>query len=108
MTVTVTTRPLFINQSGVYGTWDLRAPFEGAPGGEGVAGYEDYRVRQRAAGAALFVDVGGASSGEMRAWVRGDTREGQGLYYGHLAESFVGDAAARVEALTMEITPDRP
>jgi hypothetical protein len=36
----------------------------------GVAGYEDYRVMQRQAGANMSVDVGKTSPGLMQAWVR--------------------------------------
>jgi hypothetical protein len=78
---TITTRPQYLNaNTGIYTAWDLRSPFEGPPSGEGVTGYQDFRVVQRQAGANMSVDVGVTGAGLMRAWVRGDTREGQGLY----------------------------
>jgi hypothetical protein len=76
---TVTTRPQFLNaNTNVYTAWDLRHDGE-VPPGEGVAGYEDFRVIQRIAGANMSVDIGNGSI-LQRAWVRGDTRGGQGLY----------------------------
>ena len=77
---TVTTRPQFLNaNSGVYTAWDLRRAFEEELG-EGVFGYEDFRVLPRQAGANMSVDIGKTTPGLMQAWVRGDTRGGQGLY----------------------------
>ena len=81
MTVTVSTRPQYLNaNTNVYTAWDLRRMFDASPGGEGVAGYEDFRVMQRQAGANMSVDVGKTAVGLMQAWVRGDARGGQGLY----------------------------
>lgn len=81
MTVTVSTRPQYLNaNTNVYTAWDIRRMFDASPGGEGVAGYEDFRVMQRQAGANMSVDVGKTAVGLMQAWVRGDARGGQGLY----------------------------
>lgn len=78
---TVTTRPQYLNaNSGVYTAWDLRTASEHGPAGAGVAGYQDFRVIQRQAGANMSVDIGITGVGLMRAWVRGSTRGGQGLY----------------------------
>jgi len=61
--------------------WGLRHDYGLSPG-EGAAGYEDFRVLQRQAGANMSVDVGATAAGLMVAWVRGSTRTGQGLYRG--------------------------
>lgn len=62
-----------------WSAWGLRdnAP---RPAGEGVQNYQAWRVMSRQAGANMSVDVGVTGVGLMEAWVRGDTRGGQGLY----------------------------
>lgn len=81
MSTNITTRPQFLNaNTNVYTAWDLRGHYGGDPPGPGVAGFNDYRVIQRQAGANMSVDVGATGVGLMQAWVRGSTREGQGLY----------------------------
>jgi hypothetical protein len=80
LSTNVTTRPQFLNaNTNVYTGWDLRDDGP-EPAGAGVAGYQDFRVIQRQAGANMSVDVGTSGAGQMTAWVRGNTREGQGLY----------------------------
>lgn len=66
----------------LHGGWDLRPSNYGAPRGPGVAGYDDYRVIQRQAGANMSVDVGttAATAVGLAGWVRGSTRGHQGLY----------------------------
>lgn len=66
----------------LHGAWDLRPSQYGVPPGPGVAGYEDFRVIQRQAGANMSVDVGTTAQTAlgMAAWVRGSTRGHQGLY----------------------------
>jgi hypothetical protein len=80
MTQLVTTRPQFLNANSlIYNFWDIRSGDESAPG-PGVADYESFRVMQRQAGATMSVDIGKTAVGLQRAWVRGSTRGGQGLY----------------------------
>lgn len=62
-----------------WNAWSLRHEHN-VPAGEGVDGYESFRVMQRQAGANMTVDVGSSTAGLMTAWVRGDTRGGQGIY----------------------------
>lgn len=50
------------------------------PAGEGVNHHDAWRVMARQAGVNMSVDVGKTGVGLMEAWVRGDTRGGQGLY----------------------------
>lgn len=81
MTVEVTQRPLYLTaRTQVYDAWDFRNAMEHHSQGAGVVGREDFRVLQRQAGANLSVDIGATGVGRMRAWVRGSTRGGQGLY----------------------------
>ena len=81
MTATITTRPQFLNaNTNIYTGWDLRKFHDNAAVGQGVADYESFRVLQTQAGANLGVDIGKTAVGLMRAWVRGTTRGGQGLY----------------------------
>lgn len=80
MTVPVTLRPLWLNaNTGTYGAWDQRSQSEFAPG-EGVADVNSFKILQRQAGAAMQIDIGATGIGLQRAWVRGETRGGQGLY----------------------------
>jgi hypothetical protein len=62
--------------------WDIRPSVYGVPPGPGVAGYEDYRVIQRQAGANMTVDVGTTAQTAlgMTGWVTGSTRGHQGIY----------------------------
>lgn len=60
------TPPPFLDVDSVYGADDLGVPYRDLIG-EGVMGYEDLRVRQRAAGANMSVDVGSGV-----AWIMGD------------------------------------
>lgn len=62
-----------------WSAWGLRDTSP-RPAGEGVQHYQAWRVMQRQAGATMTVDVGATGVGLMEAWVRGDTRGGQGLY----------------------------
>ena len=81
MTATITTRPQFLNaNTNVYTAWDLRKAHDNVSVGPGVADYESFRVLQTQSGANLGVDIGKTAVGFMRAWVRGSTRGGQGLY----------------------------
>jgi hypothetical protein len=61
------TPPLFLNVDGVYGADELGLPYRDLIG-EGVLGYGDLRVSQRAAGANMTVDVSAGT-----AWIMGDT-----------------------------------
>jgi len=78
---TVTTRPQYLNaNTNIYTAWDLRRAFGAFPGGEGVEHFGSFRVLQRQAGANMSVDIGATGVGLMQAYVRGDTRGGQGIY----------------------------
>lgn len=71
-------RPAYLPEDGVYRPWDFR-PSQ-AEQGPGAAGYEDWRVMQRQSGAGMAVDIGKSGVGEMVAWIRGSTRDAQGVY----------------------------
>lgn len=81
MTTTIQNNIPFLNaRTGIYTAWQIRNLGDQDPPGAGVAGYEDFRVMQRQAGANLSVDIGKTAVGAMRAWIRGSTRGQQGLY----------------------------
>lgn len=78
-TFTLQNNPQFLNaRTGIYTAWDLRRFTDSDAPGPGVNGYEDFRVKQRGAGANLSADIGNTAL--MQAWVRGTTRDGMGLY----------------------------
>ncbi len=58
----------------------MRKDNDNCPVGPGVADYESFRILQTQSGATLGVDIGKTSVGLMQAWVRGSTRDAQGLY----------------------------
>lgn len=62
-----------------WSAWGLRDNTS-RPAGEGVNHQEGWRVLARQAGVNMSVDVGKTGVGLMEAWVRGDTRGGQGIY----------------------------
>ena len=62
-----------------WSAWGLRDN-QARPSGEGVNHQEAWRVMARQAGVNMSVDVGKTGVGLMEAWVRGDTRGGQGVY----------------------------
>ncbi|MBA3844167.1 MAG: hypothetical protein H0X39_16390, partial [Actinobacteria bacterium] len=77
----MTSRPQYLNAAtGIYTAWDLRRYMDGDPVGPGVADYGSFLVQQRQAGANMTVDIGSTGVGLMQAWVKGSTRDGQGLY----------------------------
>lgn len=62
-----------------WSAWGLRDTSP-RPAGEGVQVQTAFYVLPRQAGVNMSVDVGITGTGLMEAWVRGDTRGGQGLY----------------------------
>lgn len=107
MTTTITpslgAAPLFTQQgtgaSPGYAAVDLRRHISAASLQEGVYAATDFEVVQRAAGANLSVDIGGAmAAGGSFALVQGDTINGQGLYIVAAHSATINEAIAAADA----------
>ena len=107
MTTTITpslgAAPLFTQQgtgaSPGYAAVDLRRHISAASLQEGVYAATDFEVVQRAAGANLSVDIGGAmAAGGSFALVQGDTVNGQGLYIVAAHSATINEAIAAADA----------
>lgn len=95
--------PLFTQQgtgaSPGYAAVDLRRHISAASLQEGVYAATDFEVVQRAAGANLSVDIGGAmAAGGSFALVQGDTVNGQGLYVVAAHSATINEAIAAADA----------
>lgn len=100
--VDLTSRVGYLPVNSVYRAWDMRPSQDEQ--GPGVAGYEDFRVLPRQSGLGMAVDVGKTGVGEMVAWVRGSTRDGQGVY----RVDNINRAAPTASTFLTQITVDVP
>lgn len=86
-----------------WSAWGLRDNTSRPPG-EGVNHQEAWRVMPRQAGVNMSVDVGKTGVGLMEAWVRGDTRGGQGLYRVDNVDRTVATSSAYTAQINVSVT----